>query len=143
MKSGGGSYMCEQPLIYLQKNREKLLQSLYAFLSIPSVSTDRAYVKDVQKAADFLERYLQEIGFENVCQQETKGHPLVYAEYRKAGPHPPTVLVYGHYDVQPADPLELWDSDPSQPEIRNHRRHERESTNKTGKRLMYLAFFEE
>ena len=142
MKSGGGSYMCEQPLIYLQKNREKLLQSLYAFLSIPSVSTDRAYVKDVQKAADFLERYLQEIGFENVCQQETKGHPLVYAEYMKAGPHAPTVLVYGHYDVQPADPLELWDSDPFQPEIRNNRLYARGASDDKGQIFMHLAVFE-
>src|SRR5690625_1737418 len=99
--------MSEQVITYLKEHREHLLQQLNDFLSIPSISTDSAYENDIRKAALFVENYLNEIGFENVEIQETGGHPLVYAEYNEAGPDAPTVLFYGHYDVQPVDPLEI------------------------------------
>src|SRR5690625_4579419 len=95
------SLMDKQALTYLKDNRENLLDRLYTFLQIPSVSTDSVHKKDIHKAADFLVQYLNDIGFDKVKKQDTGGHPLVYAEYNQAGNDVPTVLLYGHYDVQP------------------------------------------
>lgn len=138
-----GGFMMEQNVLnYLQKNRKKLLKKLYDFLAIPSISTDSNYKEDIQKAANFLEDYLREIGFPIVEQLQTKGHPVVYAEYNGAGDQVPTVLVYGHYDVQPVDPLHEWESDPFQPEIRNGRIFARGASDDKGQVLMHLAVFE-
>ncbi|SHG20865.1 dipeptidase [Ornithinibacillus halophilus] len=134
--------MSEQALQYLTENRERLLEKLNHFLSIPSVSTDSVHKDDIKKAATFLEDYLNDIGFENVSQQDTGGHPLVYAEYNGAGPDAPTVLLYGHYDVQPVDPIELWDSDPFKPEVRDGRLYARGSSDDKGQVFMHLAVFE-
>lgn len=138
----GGVGMSKSVLNYLTENREKLLDKLNNFLTIPSISTDRAHKKDVTKAADFLVTYLKDIGFEKVEKQETAGHPLVYAEYSKAGEDKPTVLLYGHYDVQPVDPIELWESDPFKPEIRNGRLYARGASDDKGQVFMHLAVFE-
>ncbi|OZU87890.1 peptidase M20 [Virgibacillus indicus] len=134
--------MSEKALAYLQENREKLLEKLNGFLSIPSVSTDSSHKQDVEAAADFIVTYLNEINFENVEKQETGGHPLVYAEYNGAGPDAPTVLFYGHYDVQPIDPIDLWESDPFKPEVRDGRLYARGSSDDKGQVFMHLAVFE-
>jgi acetylornithine deacetylase/succinyl-diaminopimelate desuccinylase-like protein len=134
--------MSEKALAYLTENRNRLLQKLNDFLSIPSVSTDSVHKEDVRKAANFLENYLTDTGFENVHLVETKKHPIVYAEYMMAGPNAPTVLLYGHYDVQPIDPIELWESDPFQPEVRNGRLYARGSSDDKGQVFMHLAVFE-
>src|SRR5690625_3202201 len=134
--------MSEQVLSYLTENREQLLKKLNDFLSIPSVSTDSVHKKDINEAAGFLETYLTEIGFDQVEQQETAGHPLIYAEYNQAGLDAPTVLFYGHYDVQPVDPIELWDSDPFKPEVRDGRLYARGSSDDKGQVFMHLAVFE-
>ncbi|GAB3798590.1 dipeptidase [Virgibacillus kimchii] len=134
--------MSEKVLAYLNENRDRLLDQLYDFLTIPSVSTDSEYKKDVEKAADFIVTYLKNIGFEQVEKQSTGGHPLVYAEYNGAGADAPTVLFYGHYDVQPVDPLELWDSDPFKPEVRDGRLYARGSSDDKGQVFMHLAVFE-
>ncbi|PAV29831.1 peptidase M20 [Virgibacillus profundi] len=134
--------MSEKALAYLKENRRNLLEKLNDFLSIPSVSTDSAHKKDVEAAADFIVTYLKEINFENVEKQETGGHPLVYAEYNGAGPDAPTVLFYGHYDVQPVDPIELWKSDPFKPEVRDGRIYARGSSDDKGQVFMHLAVFE-
>ncbi|SES68669.1 Acetylornithine deacetylase/Succinyl-diaminopimelate desuccinylase [Oceanobacillus limi] len=134
--------MSEQVLQYLSNNRDRLLEKLNGFLSIPSVSTDSVHNKDIKAAAEFLQTYLQDIGFENVEQLETKKHPLVYAEYNQAGPEAPTVLFYGHYDVQPVDPIDLWDSDPFKPEVRDGRLYARGSSDDKGQVFMHLAVFE-
>jgi len=134
--------MSEQALTYLKNNRDKLLAKLNAFLQIPSVSTDSVHKNDIHKAADFLNEYLTEIGFDRVEKQETGGHPLVYAEYNQAGSDAPTVLLYGHYDVQPVDPIEQWDSEPFQPEVRNGRLYARGSSDDKGQVFMHLAVFE-
>ncbi|RDW19861.1 dipeptidase [Oceanobacillus chungangensis] len=134
--------MSEKAIAYLKENREYLLTKLNEFLSIPSVSTDSANKKDVEAAADFIVTYLNDIGFENVEKQETAGHPLVYAEYNQAGPEAPTVLFYGHYDVQPADPLNEWISDPFQPEVRDGRIYGRGTSDDKGQVFMHLAVFE-
>lgn len=134
--------MSEQVIQYLQDNRGKLLEKLNDFLKIPSISTDSAYKSSVSEAADFLKTYLKEIGFEKVEKQETNGHPLIYAEYNGAGSEKPTVLFYGHYDVQPADPLEQWESDPFQPEVRGGRLYARGASDDKGQVFMQLAVFE-
>lgn len=132
----------EQVLAYLTNHRVELLDRLNQFLSIPSVSTDSVHKKDIVQAADFLEKYLNELQFEKIEQIDTGGHPLVYAEYNGAGDAAPTVLFYGHYDVQPVDPIDLWDSDPFKPEVRNGRLYARGSSDDKGQVFMHLAVFE-
>jgi len=134
--------MSEKVLAYLKENRENMLERLFEFLTIPSVSTDRNHQKDIHKAADFLITYLETIGFENIQKQETEGHPLIYAEYTQAGEDAPTVLYYGHYDVQPADPLDEWNSDPFKPEVRDGRIYARGASDDKGQVFMNLAVFE-
>lgn len=136
-----GSKMSEI-LTYLEENRTQLLERLHTFLSIPSISTDSTYKKDIQKAASFIESYVKEIGFEQVKIMETKGHPLVYASYNQAGKDAPTVLFYGHYDVQPVDPLQEWESDPFTPEVRGDRLYARGASDDKGQVFMHLAVFE-
>ncbi|MFD1335598.1 dipeptidase [Oceanobacillus iheyensis] len=134
--------MSEKALRYLQEHREDMLNRLYRFLSIPSVSTDSKHKQDIGKAADFLITYLEELSFTNIEKVETEGHPLVYGEYMEAGEDAPTVLLYGHYDVQPVDPIELWDSDPFKPELRDGRIYARGSSDDKGQVFMHLAVFE-
>ncbi len=102
---------------YLTGQRQRLLDELFALLRIPSVSADPAYVADVEAAANFIKEEMQKIGLDNVSVEETPGYPIVYGE-KIIDLSFPTVLVYGHYDVQPPDPLELWESDPFDPVIK-------------------------
>lgn len=134
--------MEKQVIDYLQKNQETLLEKLHTFLAIPSVSTDSSYTEQVDEAATFVQDYLNDIGFSNVEKVATGGHPLVYAEYMEAGPDAPTVLFYGHYDVQPVDPLHEWESDPFSPEIRGDRLYARGASDDKGQVFMHLAVFE-
>ncbi|WP_117170781.1 dipeptidase [Paraliobacillus sediminis] len=134
--------MTEEVLQYLKENRDAQLNVLHNFLSIPSISTDSSHKQDVNKAAEFVADYLNSISFDKVEIQETKGHPLVYGEWLGAGEDAPTVLLYGHYDVQPAEPLELWESEPFEPEIRDGRLYARGSSDDKGQVFMHLAVFE-
>ena len=102
---------------YINNNKERFLEELFEFIKIPSVSADKKFKNDVLKAAGFLEQKLKDIGVDSVEVFPTEGHPIVYGE-KIMDENLPTVLVYGHYDVQPADPYELWDSDPFQPVIK-------------------------
>lgn len=137
-----GIRMSDKALNYLKENRSRLLEKMNEFLSIPSISTDSKYKSDVSRAADYIVTYLNEIGFDKAEKQETAGHPLVYGEYNGAGEDAPTVLFYGHYDVQPVDPLELWESDPFQPEVREGRLYARGASDDKGQVFMHLAVFE-
>ncbi|WP_112180046.1 dipeptidase [Paraliobacillus zengyii] len=134
--------MTENVLQYLKENREAQLDVLHKFLSIPSVSTESSHKQDVNKAAQFVADYLKSISFNNVEVKETKGHPLVYGEWLGAGEDAPTVLLYGHYDVQPAEPLELWESKPFEPEVRDGRLYARGASDDKGQVFMHLAVFE-
>ena len=110
--------MSDDPLKrVLDERRERHTQDLFDLLRIPSVSTDPARAGDVRRAADALVTELAAAGFDAEA-AETGGHPVVLA-HRHVGDGRPRVLIYGHYDVQPADPVELWDSDPFEPEIRD------------------------
>lgn len=98
----------DKALEYVRSHHTEFLDELKEFVSIPSVSTDISAKADTQKAAEWVANKLRKLGIENITIFPTKGHPVVYGEYLKAGENKPTVLVYGHYDVQPAEPLELW-----------------------------------
>jgi len=102
---------------YINNNKERFLEELFEFIKIPSVSADMKFKNDVLKAAGFLEQNLKDVGVDSVEVFPTEGHPIVYGE-KIMDENLPTVLVYGHYDVQPADPYELWDSDPFHPIIK-------------------------
>lgn len=141
-EGSGETNMSQQVLQYLQDHQDRLLTKLKDFLAIPSVSTDPVHKKDIQEAANFVADYLTEIGFDIVEKQETGGHPLVYAEYNQAGDQAPTVLIYGHYDVQPVDPLEEWVSDPFQADIRDGRIYARGASDDKGQVFMHLAVLE-
>ena len=106
-------------LDYAKQNHERFLNDLNELISIPSISTDDEYKPDVLRAADWVANHLKKLGMENVVVMPTPngGHPVVYADYIKNS-DAKTVLVYGHYDVQPADPLELWETGPFEPEVR-------------------------
>ncbi|MBM7540066.1 dipeptidase [Amphibacillus cookii] len=134
--------MTTRVIEYLQQHRKQQLQELESFLKIPSVSTDPEHKGDVDRAAQFVYQHLVNSGFDQVEIQETEGHPLVYGEWLGAGKEAPTMLVYGHYDVQPADPLELWESAPFEPEVRNGRLYARGASDDKGQVFMHLAVFE-
>ncbi len=107
---------------YIQENKQRFLDELFDLLRIPSVSADPGFKADVFKTADEVAKRLKEVGAENVEVCETPGYPVVYAD-KMIDPSKPTVLVYGHYDVQPADPLELWTSGPFDPIIKKTDKH--------------------
>ena len=107
---------------YLNSNKERFVQELFDLLKIPSVSADSAYAKDVYKAADFVAESLKTAGCDVVEICQTNGFPIVFAE-KLIDPKLPTILVYGHYDVQPADPIELWDAPPFDPIIKKTELH--------------------
>ncbi len=107
------------PIAFAQQNRAQHLTELIAFLRIPSVSTQPEHNGDTEAAAQWLAAAMRQAGLENVRLIETPKHPLVYADWLHAGPTAPTVLIYGHYDVQPAEPFELWESPPFEPEVRD------------------------
>lgn len=107
------------PSAYAQEQKFAFLDELKHFLRIPSVSTQPQHDKDVSLAAHWLAEQMETAGLENVRVIETAHHPLVYGDWLHAGPDAPTVLVYGHYDVQPADPFELWETPPFEPVVRD------------------------
>ena len=102
---------------YIESNQQRFLDELFELLRIPSISADPAYAGDVQRCADLVARQLEAAGAEHVEIIPTQGYPVVYGE-KWVSDELPTVLVYGHYDVQPADPLELWDSPAFEPVIK-------------------------
>jgi acetylornithine deacetylase/succinyl-diaminopimelate desuccinylase-like protein len=111
--------MINAALQYAARQHASHLEELFAFLRLASVSTDPAYAAPTAAAADWLAERLAAAGLENVRVIPTTRHPLVYADWLHAGPDAPTVLIYGHYDVQPVDPLELWDTPPFEPQARD------------------------
>ena len=105
------------PLEYARANRDRSLKELQEFLSIPSISTQPDHKPDIERAAIWLKDQLLAAGFPQAEILPTQGHPVVVAEWLAAGPEAPTVLIYGHYDVQPPDPLEEWRTPPFEPTV--------------------------
>jgi acetylornithine deacetylase/succinyl-diaminopimelate desuccinylase-like protein len=126
---------------FVTSNRERLLEELFTFLRIPSISTLPEHQPDIQRAAQFVADSLKSVGMENVEIIPTERHPLVYADWLHA-PGKPTVLCYGHYDVQPADPLELWKTPPFEPTIRNGNIYARGSADDKGQFYMHVKAVE-
>ncbi len=126
---------------YIDKNQQRFLNELLELLRIPSVSADSAFKEEMIKAAEFLKHSLDKIGVDKVEICETPGHPIVYAE-KIVGPGLPTVLVYGHYDVQPPDPYELWDSPPFEPVIKEDKIYARGACDDKGQLYMHIKALE-
>ncbi|MGF1533177.1 MAG: M20/M25/M40 family metallo-hydrolase, partial [Bernardetiaceae bacterium] len=103
---------------YIQTHQERFIEELKDYLRQPSVSAKSEHHEDVLRTAAYLQKAFLEIGMDKAEICPTKGFPVVYAE-KIIDPEAPTVLVYGHYDVQPPEPLELWKSDPFDPEVRD------------------------
>ena len=123
---------------YAKENFERFQDDLIELLKIPSISTDPAYKDEMVKAANWLATHMQSIKLENVAVMETGGHPVVYADWLHAGDDAPTILVYGHYDVQPAEMEDGWSHDPFTPEIRDGKLYARGSTDDKGQVMVQL-----
>lgn len=133
--------MLERTLDFLQKEHDRILDELVAFASIPSVSTDPAYAASLGEAARWVAGQLTGARMENVQILATARHPIVYGEWLHA-PSAPTILVYGHYDVQPPDPLDKWQSEPFTPTLRAGRLYARGVSDDKGPMLVPLKVAE-
>ncbi len=122
---------------WLRAHHDEALHELFEFLRIPSVSARTEHRADCRAAAQWLADKLSASGFSTTL-EETPGHPIVLAEWRGAGKEAPTLLVYGHYDVQPAEPLELWTSPAFEPEVRDGRIYARGSVDDKGQLYLHV-----
>ncbi|TVQ67437.1 MAG: dipeptidase [Balneolaceae bacterium] len=122
---------------FIDNNISTFENELFDLLRIPSVSTDSGHKEDVKKAADFLISQLKEIGLDNVTLHETKGHPIITAE-KITHSDKPTVLIYGHYDVQPSDPDDLWKTPPFEPTVIDGRVYARGASDDKGQSFTHL-----
>ena len=127
--------------LFVEQNKPRLLDELKTFLRIPSVSTLPEHVPDVRRAAQFVADSMKTAGLENIEIIPTAKHPLVYADWLHA-PGKPTVLCYGHYDVQPPDPLDEWISPPFEPTVRDGNLYARGSADDKGQMYMHIKAVE-
>ncbi|MDT8368768.1 MAG: dipeptidase [Longimicrobiales bacterium] len=128
-------------LSHLEENAERRLAELFDFLRIPSVSAKSEHRDDLRAAADWLADRLADAGLTAEV-LPTEGHPVVLGEWRGAGPDAPTLLIYGHYDVQPPEPLELWSSPAFEPEVRDGRVYARGAADDKGQLYMHVKALE-
>lgn len=126
---------------YYQSNYDELFQQLLKILSIPSISTSKDHKEDIQRTADFLVVKLKELGFKKVKAYPTSRHPIIFGEYL-TDPDKPTILIYGHYDVQPPDPLDQWETAPFEPKMRNDYLYARGSSDMKGQIWATLSALE-
>jgi acetylornithine deacetylase/succinyl-diaminopimelate desuccinylase-like protein len=131
----------EQIKQYVEQHKQRLLDELFDLLRFPSVSADPKYKPEILKTAEFVAVKLRDAGAENVEICQTTGNPIVYAE-KMIDASKPTVLVYGHYDVQPADPLELWKTPPFEPTVRDGKIYARGACDDKGQFYMHVKAFE-
>ncbi len=134
--------MLNEALQYAHQNHERFLTELKEVLTIPSISTDPANKPDMLHAAEWMADQLRKIGMENVQVLPTAGHPVVYGDWLRAGEDVTTVLLYGHYDVQPPDPLELWSTPPFEPAVRGDELFARGSADMKGQVVAALKAVE-
>ena len=128
----------ENVLKYIESNRDNFVIELKEFLKIPSISTNPENKKEVRDCALFVEKEMRSIGLENVKIHETPGQQIVYGEWLHAGRDVPTVLVYGHYDVQPVDPIELWTDPPFTPTIKDGKIYARGAADDKGQVFIHF-----
>jgi len=126
---------------YIEQNQQRFIDELFDLLRIPSVSADSKYKEDVFRTAEFIKSKLEAAGAEHVEICPTDGYPVVYAD-KIIDPKLPTVLVYGHYDVQPPDPLNLWETPPFEPQIREGRIYARGACDDKGQMYMHVKALE-
>ncbi len=126
---------------YIKENETRFLEELFDLIRIPSVSAKEENKPDMKRATEYIKNSLLKAGADNAEVINTSGHPVVYGE-KIIDPAKPTVLVYGHYDVQPADPLELWDSPPFEPEVRDGKIFARGADDDKGQMFMHVKAFE-
>ena len=122
---------------FINKNYNDFITELKDYLRIPSISTLSGHKKDMIACAKFVEKSLKNAGIKKTKIYQTKGHPIVYGEWIKA-PGEPTVLIYGHYDVQPVDPLNLWKSDPFEPVIKADKIWARGANDTKGQNFVHI-----
>ncbi len=126
---------------YIDRNRERFFEELFALLRIPSISSDSDRKNDMVRCAEYLAALLKQAGADRAEVCPTMGNPVVYAE-RIISADVPTILVYGHYDVMPVDPISLWDSDPFEPEIRDGAIYARGANDDKGQTFIHIKVFE-
>jgi acetylornithine deacetylase/succinyl-diaminopimelate desuccinylase-like protein len=131
----------EEVIQYINQNRETFINELKDFLRIPSISTLTENKKDINDCANFVMEKLKQAGMSRVEVFHTEGHPIVYGEWLGA-PGKPTILIYGHYDVQPVDPIDLWESSPFEPTIKNGKIYARGATDDKGQVYMHFKSVE-
>ncbi len=123
---------------FFEEHKSELIEDFITFLKFKSISTDPEYKSEVTNCANWLVDYIKEIGM-GVELWESEGHPIVFAQSKKTDPKLPTVLIYFHYDVQPVDPIELWDSPPFEPEIRDGQIYARGAMDDKGQAFYVLS----
>lgn len=133
--------MATQLESYILEHEGRFLEELKGWLRIPSISTLPEHKGDIQRAAEYAVEQLQRMGFEQAQVIATQGHPLVYGEWLKA-PGQPTLLIYGHYDVQPVDPIELWESPPFEPTVRGDNLYSRGAADDKGQTMLVFKALE-
>ena len=136
------SNQLEKALAIAAGNRDETLNLLKEFVSIPSISTDPKAVDDINFAAQWVAEHLKKLDFNKVGIHETPRHPVVFGEWLEAGANKPTILFYGHYDVQPPEPLELWESPPFSPTLREENLYGRGASDMKGQIIVGLKAIE-
>ena len=126
---------------YVESNKDRFLDELFDLIRIPSISAKLEAKDDMHGAAQFIKKSLLDAGADFVEVKETTGWPVVYG-HKMVDEALPTVLVYGHYDVQPAEPLDLWDSPPFEPEVRDGKIYARGADDDKGQLFMHVKAFE-
>ena len=134
--------MITDALQYAEDHHDQFLAGLKELLAIPSISTLPEHKADIQQAAQWVADHLRALGMDKAQVNQTTGHPIVTAEWLKAGPDQPTVLIYGHYDVQPVDPINLWTSDPFQAEVRDDYLYGRGTSDDKGQLFIHFKVIE-
>jgi acetylornithine deacetylase/succinyl-diaminopimelate desuccinylase-like protein len=126
---------------YIKENRDRFMDELFGYLRIPSISSKSEHKPDMEKAAQYLKEQLEKAGVDKAEVCTSDGNPVVYGE-KIIDPSLPTILVYGHYDVMPAEPLEEWKSKPFEPEIRDGKIYARGANDDKGQAMMHVKAFE-
>ena len=143
LKRGGASsgHTVAETLLYARKQRSRSVSELAEFVRFPSISAQPHHAKDVERCARWLADHLRSVGLSQVKLTRTPGHPIVYAEWTHE-PGLPTVLIYGHYDVQPADPLDAWRTPPFEPTIRGDDLFARGASDDKGQLFVHIKAIE-
>lgn len=126
---------------YVEENKQRFLDELFELIRIPSISSLSEHKDDMYRVAELWKKYLEDAGVDKAQIYDTKGHPILFAE-KIIDPAKPTVLVYGHMDVMPVDPIELWDSKPFEPEVRDGKIYARGADDDKGQAFMHTKAFE-